>query len=129
LSHKLDEAFEIKRLYSLDLPGPDDEPEDRADCWVRINADIGPTFSETADTFYLVVATPLALARAADAQGAVWGAHVLVIPRFDWEIVRRELLQQVEQVASQADTWEEFARRFSAYAAWEFADFEDARDD
>lgn len=115
-------AIRMKRLYSLDLPGPSDEPEDLEDCWVRVNVDIGLATSDAADTFRLIVCTPRALSRDLANTRGTWGAQLLVLPRFDWETVTAALAEKISEVASRATSWEDFVQRFGCFAAWEFDD-------
>lgn len=116
-------SIEIKRLYSLDLPGPSDEPDDPENCWVRVYADIGPVDSPSADTFRLVVCTPPALSRELARSEVVWGSHLLVVPRFDWEVVKLALGEKINSLAADSGGWEEFVRSLGRYVAWEFEDF------
>jgi Immunity protein 8 len=117
-------SIDIKRLYSLDLPGPYDEPEDPGTCWIRVNADIGLKDSDAADTFRLIVCTPAGLAQERES-APTWGAHLLVLSRFDWEIVKSALVGKIAEVGRRATSWDDFVRRFACYAEWEYEDFED----
>ncbi len=114
---------EIKRLYSLDLPGVDDSPTDPANCWIRVNVDIGPVDSDAADTFRFVVTTPARLQLEMARMPTMWGRDLMVVREFAWEPVEAALTECIDSIARRSPTWEAFVERFICYAAWEFEDF------
>lgn len=91
-------------------------PADPADCAVPFQLRIGPRDAESAESFSLLVVTPLALARAA-LDAPVWGRGHLVVPIFDWNLVVRAIAELLARCSR--PTWEEVVADLTRELRWD----------
>jgi len=106
----------LKVLHSPDYEPPKLPPDPR-DCVVLVEVDIGPHDEPGADTFYLVVVTPSALAHM---ELPVWGRGYLIVKRFSWQIVEKHVGKLLLGV--QGHSWNEISAQISRTLLWEFDD-------
>lgn len=108
----------LKGIYSIDLPGgPPELPPDPEDCWVVVQADIGAVVGDAADEFTFYVCTPGKLTKVLGQKEYLFGRHLLIVPRFDWQIVENAIGAVCEQIRGQS--WEEIAGQLNTYGGWE----------
>jgi len=107
----------IHSLHSLDISAPE-LPPDPQNCWITLDAEIGPSHSPGADRFSFDVVTPLALAAANEIR---WGSGLLILPEFSWEEVTRALARLLAQCSR--PTWDEVVTALSAELRWEFENY------
>ncbi len=115
-----DPAFrvELKSLSSRHLPGPDEKPDDPADCRIEVTVGIGEPGDDARDDFDLWFVTPTWLARHADEP--LVPEYYVVINTFTWAAVEAALSGLLEAVP--AADWDEFTQEFGRYAHWEFSE-------
>lgn len=104
----------LKSLTSPDVCEPE-LPHDPECCGLLVEAGIGPSQSEGAETFAFIVTTPTFLALHPSAS---WGRGTMVLPSFSWTEVRRLLDRAL--AASARPTWAEVARELGRFMDWEF---------
>ena len=115
----------LEGIYSIDLPdGPPRLPEDPSDCWIVVQADIGPVGTDGADTFTFYVCTLKRLQRALKSEAWQFGRHSLIVERFDWDIVESAIRRMVDD--QEAADWDALAAKLGQYGQWEFADYIEA---
>ena len=108
---------ELRSIWSPDLP--DGElPSDPTKVWVGVQAEIGAHGSHGADTFSLIVATPLALT---DGGFPRWGHGLLLVESFSWSMVRAALEKVLRHC--EAEDWDGIAAKIGRYLDWEFDDY------
>ena len=117
----------LEGIYSVDLPsGPPGLPADPRDCWLVVQAEIGPETGQGTDTFTFYVCTPERLQRLLQVAPCQTGRHLLIVEQFDWaviDLVIRDLLGSLS-----AQSWEQLAAKIGRYGLWEFEDYVDAED-
>jgi len=115
----------VDAIFSIDLPeGPPQLPPDPEDCWVVVMADIGTADSPGYDEFTFYVCTIKKLQAIVDGDGACFGKHLLVVNRFDWNLVEQAINDLCDSI--EGDSWEDIASKLSRYGQWEFQDYRDA---
>ncbi len=111
-------------IYSIDLPeGPPQLPGDSSNCWIVVQADIGPVGRSGADTFTFYVCTHKRMEQILESEGWQFGRHLLIVERFDWKVVEAAIRRLVED-HEEAD-WNALAAKLGQYGQWEFADHVD----
>lgn len=114
----------LKGISSIDLPGGAPElPADPTNCWIVVQADIGAADGDAADEFTFYVCTPAKLMSVFEQEEYVFGKHLLIVPRFDWQVVEMAISTICEQV--DGETWEELAEELHVYGGWEFHRYAD----
>ena len=109
----------LKSLHSpdvLDLPGW--SPEDEAVFGFLLQAMIGPTDGDGAESFNILVCSPGWLAREMSDTGIRSGEHTLLMSRYDHHLLLRYLERRVQMC--EAPTWRELARQLGGIGLWEF---------
>ena len=109
---------ELKRFFSSDLPGLDDEPSDPKNCRIETTMAVGEVGDEAADDFTLFFVTPAWLADNSD-KGDQVVRYTIVVPEFTWDAADRAARSLIEGV--DARSFEEFVDVLSQSAYWEFA--------
>jgi len=109
-------------IYSIDLPGgPPELPSDPSNCWVVIQADIGHEGGEGADIFTFYVCTISALEDQLKVKGCELGRHLIILERFDWELVEKAICDICANASG--ETWEDIAHFIARYGSWEYEDY------
>ena len=103
----------LKSLHALDLSAPE-LPDNPENCWVNLDAVIGPEGSEGGDNFSFAVVTPNALA----VDEPRWGRGLLIVSVFSWPVIHA----LVERLLSRAarPSWPEVAAELAKELNWEF---------
>jgi hypothetical protein len=115
----------LKGFYSIDIPeGPPTLPPDVEDCWIVVQAEIGPELSEACDVFTFYVCTIKFLQRILSKQSYQYGKSVILMEKFSWEIIENSIKEICG--GTQGDSWEEIAARLSKYWDWEFEDYRES---
>lgn len=114
----------LKSLGSIELPVPLENyrPEDPENFAVTVDLEIGADSGEPgADLFQLLVCSPDWLKQQCGTSDPVWGRHILVLERFDFN----KLTDAIQRLLPRMDgaNWLELAGKISQYAAWEFEDY------
>jgi len=107
-------------IYSLDLPaGPPSLPPDPEDCWVVVQADIGPSEGTGTDIFTFYVCTIRRLEALVLTEGWQSGRYLIVVARFEWDVI----ITCIENILKklQGDSWEQLATLIGQYGQWEFS--------
>jgi len=109
-------------ICSIDLPsGPPELPDDPYDCWIVIQADIGPEGEQGLDIFTFYVCTVENLKRGFESKSYQLGHHLILVERFDWEIVEDAIKSILDKL--EADNWDKLAVKINEYGEWEFDDY------
>ena len=109
----------LKSLHSpdvLDLTGW--SPEDEAVFGFLLQAMIGPTDGDGAESFDILVCSPGWLAREMSDTGIRSGEHTLLMSRYNHRLLLRYLERRVQ--TCEAPTWRELAQQLSSIGLWEF---------
>ena len=83
-----------------------------------LQAMIGPTDEDSAESFGILVCSPGWLAREMSDTGIRSGEHTLLMSRYDHRLLLRYLERRVQ--ACEAPTWRELARQLGSIGLWEF---------
>lgn len=110
--------IETKELFSPEIDKPD-LPTEPDCCSVHMYADIGIKGKEGADHFYFRVITPKFLLEHPEVR---WGKGYLLMPEFSWSETERMINRLVLSIT--ANTWDEAARKLSAYIDWEYDNYQ-----
>lgn len=111
-------------ICSIDLPsGPPELPDNPHDCWIIIQADIGPEGEEGLDIFTFYVCTVEKLKCGLQSQGFQLGHHLILIERFDWQIVENAIKSILDKLV--ADNWDQLAAKINEYGEWEYNAYKD----
>ncbi len=120
-------------LKGLEVAGDylnDHQPRD-ADCfelWVTLS--VGPADTDGATIYQLCICTPKWLEQCFEVNeknNAVrWGRHMLVIAKFDPEIIELAIKQKLQEIVDSHpnDDGGELSKKFARYAHWEYEDYE-----
>jgi len=97
------------------------EPEDPEAVTEVIYFDVGTDTAKSADTFNLRIATPKGLEQLDSSDGIVAIRPLLVIKRYDFDVVWNWLQKKVAECS--AKTWEESVQNLRYYFGWEYDNF------
>ena len=112
-------------LKELDTNGPISfdlfcpKESDLFGLWITLH--IGPSDAEGAHLYQLLICTPDWLKQKSNESGAVWGRHMLIVPKFNKDRIRSEIERYIESCEG-SDFWE-IAQQIARVAAWEFEDY------
>jgi len=87
--------------------------------WIRVLA--GPAGEQGEESFDLNVCTPQWLQGQVARTGPIVGRHLLIVDRWDIELVERAVSDLVAGV--EADDWDSIAGKLSRIGRWEFEDY------
>jgi hypothetical protein len=107
-------------MDSTDLPAPEQEPADPANCRVRTTVRVGPAGDDSGDDFTLFFVTPAWLARNLGADDFRVLEYTVVLSRFQWPVAERAARELV--ASTEPQSWEQFVDAFSRIAYWEYSD-------
>lgn len=110
-------------LRYLDTNEPS-EPADLDDFAIGVQAPIGPRGHPGEEVFYFTVCTPSWLQQRLTADKFIFGAHKLIVARFDWGTIEEAIRDLCRRVSG--STWEEVANKLSGFLQWEFEDYRNA---
>ena len=110
------------RLQLLHSPDVSDlatwVPDDETQFGFLLQAMIGPSDGEGAESFDILVCSPRWLERDMSRSGIRSGEHLLLMTRYNHRLLLRYLEQRVN--SCEAPTWSELAQQLSRLGAWEF---------
>jgi hypothetical protein len=104
---------ELRQIRSLDLDPPALPADPRA-CAVRFEVIIGPRGGPEREAYAFTVVTPGALEHL---DGGQWGRSCLLLPVFDWDLVKQALAQLLATCAR--SSWDEVATELSRELRWQ----------
>lgn len=115
---------DLKRMYSIELPVSLEAhcPADPEKFGLSIRLEVGLVGSSATDLFDLFVCTPYWIQEQLAQEGPVWGRHILLIPRYDYDLVLQAVTRRMD--ACQGKDWAEVANKLSRFMAWEFEDYQ-----
>jgi hypothetical protein len=99
------------------------EPADPSDVLVLVQILAGPTDGSGEESFDVIVSTPKRLEREVATTGPLIGRHYLIVPKWDWGLIRSFLTDAV--VAVSGSTWDDVATKLARIGHWEFEDYQD----
>ena len=112
----------IHSQFSPDLDDLEHSTPVESDCFgIAIIASIGSGDISGADQFTFVVCTPKWLAAQLEAQPYMLGRHYIIVPRYDWDTIKRALTDIC--AAAPGDDWESITAFLARYGHWEFEDY------
>lgn len=115
---------ELKDIYSTTLPNAYSSiPDDVANCWVDIHAEIGVKGEDAADTFVFQVCTIQRLTEIVEANGYLCERHLVVMESFDWNLVEQSISEII--LPLEADDWNSLAKKIHDFGAWEYFELDD----
>ncbi len=79
---------------------------------------IGSSFEKGEDIFYVFICTPAFILSDFSETNFVWGRHMIIVFKYDWDEIFTAIKEKVEEVSS--DTWGDVAHEINKYAGWEF---------
>lgn len=103
-------------VVSLEEYAPDDP--DFFGFWIEFK--VGAENRDGADDFRLFVCTPDWIKN--NNSSAVWGRHMLMLPDYDLDVIKKEINKCIESCIG--NDWTAIAAKISRYASWEFEDYE-----
>ena len=102
-----------------------DTPNDPEKFAEFVHVDIGTKPGKGADTFTILVATPSGLASLEDRDGIIAQRPVVILRRFDVDVLWRWLEKTVS--ACEAETWPQSVEKLQHFFNWEFAYLEKSK--
>lgn len=115
---------ELKSLHSLELEDGlvNYWPSDASNFGTWIRAYVGPQGGRGAETFDIQVCTPDWLKSQCNAQGPLWGRHMLIVNTYDYNVIKAYVERYIAN--SEGEDWESIAVKLSRIGAWEFEDYQ-----
>ena len=113
----------LRGEYSTDVADGDlarYAPDDPTCFGIPLTAAIGPQAGQGEEVFDFFVCTPRWLAANMPARGYEWGRHKLIVPRWDFEVVRGAITDLCAKAVG--PDWDAVVTRLARYGAWEFED-------
>ena len=107
----------LKSIHSPDLKYGA-VPENAEDCYLPIEAEIGPSDEDGGDIFSFEVVTPKAIRKGPKPS---WLRGYLLLPVFSWSATE-DALDKLLMQCSGSD-WKEVATKISRNLSWEFEDY------
>jgi len=109
---------QLKSLHSPDVADLAGWAPGKAVFSLSLQAMIGPSHEESAESFDILVCSPAWLAREMSGISILSGTHKLIMNRYDYRVLRGYLERRVAAV--EAPTWPELARQLGSLGRWEF---------
>lgn len=111
-------------MYAIELPVSLNEhrPADPENFGLSIRLEVGLVGSDAVDLFDLFVCTPHWIQEQFAQEGSVWGRHILLIPKYDYDLILQAVTGRID--ACQGKNWLEVANKLARFAAWEFEDYQ-----
>ena len=109
--------LKLKDIYSADAPDGEPAlfaPADPECCCLWVQAFIGPDDEPGDDTYQLGISTPRWLATEGMERGYEWGRFLLIVPRWDYDLVLRAIAELLAEV--DAPDWRTASDRLARYA-------------
>lgn len=97
-------------------------PDDLENFGLWINFRAGPSDSEGAHDYQLLVCTPEWLKNEYKSSKAVWGYGILIVFEYDLNMIKLEIDNRIESCAG--ENWHVIAKKISKFAAWEYEDYQ-----
>lgn len=97
-------------------------PEDETCFGLWLTVQVGQDGEAGGHLYQILVCTPDWIKTEYLHSGAVWGRHMLIVPRYDRERIKSEISQYVEGCTGR-DFWE-LAQKVARIGAWEFEDYQ-----
>jgi hypothetical protein len=97
-------------------------PEDLECFGLWLTVLTGPDDSEGGHLYQILVCTPEWIKKECLDRGAVWGRHMLIVPSFDPDQIKSEIVQYVEGCTGK--DFGEIAQKVARIGAWEFEDYQ-----
>jgi hypothetical protein len=115
---------DLKRMYSIELPVSLEKhcPADPENFGLSIRLEVGLVGSDATDLFDLFVCTPYWIKERLAQEGAAWGRHTLLIPKYDYDLIVQAITKRTD--ACQGKDWPEIANKLARFTAWEFEDYQ-----
>lgn len=109
----------VKSLHSPDVHDLANWiPDDEAVFGFVLQAMVGPSDEEGAESFDILVCSPGWLARDMSDTGIRSGEHLLLMNRYDHRLLLRYLERRVQ--TCEAPTWQELVQQLGRLGRWEF---------
>ncbi|WP_308367235.1 MULTISPECIES: immunity 8 family protein [unclassified Microbulbifer] len=91
--------------------------------WVTLS--IGVKGEEGSTYFNLLVCTPEWISRKLDSAQSVWGRHMLIIRKYDTELIESEVNKKLQELLEifTGDDDLKFSEKIARYAHWEYEDY------
>lgn len=96
-------------------------PDDPECFGLWINLRLGPSDEEGSHDYQLLVCTPEWIKKEFAFKKAVWGRHMLILFRYDLDIVKAEIDQCLQNCVG--EDWLTIAKEVARFAVWEFEDY------
>lgn len=99
----------IKQLTSYELK-EGELPDEKHNCAISVIVNIGLETQTQYEIFYLEVIT---VNWFKNISRPIWGQRSLIVPHFDWQMVRQEINQLLNQCSG--NNWEEIANKLGYF--------------
>ena len=113
------------RLKDLHSPDVDDlarwMPDDTAVFSFLLQAMIGPSDADGAESFEVVVCSPGWLAQTMLTEEIRSLENMILMSRYDYPLLMRYVLRRVQRC--EAPTWQGLAQKLGRFGKWEFEDY------
>ena len=114
--------IEIKRFHSPDIQSLEEHRPEKNDSFCFLLQIIaGPLGEAGEESFDLLVCTPKWLSEKHDRKEILIGEHMLIVFQFDWENIKKKLIEKVEEL--EGEDWESLALKLDRIGKWEFRDY------
>jgi hypothetical protein len=114
---------EVKGLHSPDIVRLESEqPEDPSLFSILVEVRVGPKDEPGEESFDVVVCTPAWISSCLASTPYVAPRHHLLVPKYDYEIIRTAIYQVFDGVKGKH--WTEVAQQLARYGRWEFEDYQ-----
>lgn len=113
----------LKSIFSLEIDCDIAEygPQDSNVFGISLRLMIGPEVEAGSESFDIFVCTPDWLSRNMNEMEALWGRHMLIVKRYDYQLFRQTIEGYISDC--QGNNWLEIAQKLSRIGAWEFEDY------
>ncbi len=100
-------------------------PEDEENFCIWLTVSIGIKNEEGSNNYNLMVCTPDWLKNNLNSNSVQWGRHILIINKFNSDLIRREIEKKLFELLNQFHDEDDisFSEKIGRYAHWEFEDY------